>query len=424
MKWLIIDDDTRIYDNKYRYINIGDCVQGFAIETLLLQMGVSQSDIIYTTKQKIKNYEGEPAVYPVNFFMYDGEDIVYPDNVKPVFLGLSLARRHAGLTQPQIAYLKKHAPIGCRDITTYEFISSFGIPAYFYGCVTMTLPTRVDCVGDTVFIVDAPKALLPHIPADLLARAEYVHQEFTEDYAYFTNGAYQYTKDIFNKYNEKAELVITSRLHCAIPCMAAGIPVILARDYVSYTFDFLHNIMPVYYPETFDTIDWNPQPVVNNAHKEMMKMIAISRLKSCYENNFDVVSPKYSISTARASIKTFEQQMEQRFCNNDKVQYMVWGMNGLAEEVCAHINAHYPNFEMIGAVDTYAHNRHMLKLEKKLNGIDITDVSTIKNNPNALVIVTFNLTTTALQYLEKINRKEKDFLLIAEPYLSNAEVIK
>ena len=43
--------------------------------------------------------------------------------------------------------------------------------------------------------------------------------------------------------------------------MALGIPVILCREAMDPRFSFLSTIMPIYTPENFDRIDWNPPAV-------------------------------------------------------------------------------------------------------------------------------------------------------------------
>ena len=38
-----------------------------------------------------------------------------------------------------IYHLKQHAPIGCRDFYTVSLLEKYGIPAYYSGCMTLTL---------------------------------------------------------------------------------------------------------------------------------------------------------------------------------------------------------------------------------------------------------------------------------------------
>lgn len=42
---------------------------------------------------------------------------------------------------------------------------------------------------------------------------------------------------VYKEYRRQATLIITSRVHVALPCMAMGIPVIFAKNEYSYRFE-------------------------------------------------------------------------------------------------------------------------------------------------------------------------------------------
>src|SRR5690606_16492447 len=70
------------------------------------------------------------------------------------------------------------------------------------------------------------------ISKDLLASAEFINQEppsnkFTE------NEKFEMAENLLKKY-AKAKLVITSRIHCALPCLALGTPVIFVNGFDSF----------------------------------------------------------------------------------------------------------------------------------------------------------------------------------------------
>ena len=76
-----------------------------------------------------------------------------------------------------LSYLKNHEPIGCRDKYTMENLLKHGINAYFSDCITLSL------------------ALI--------------------------------------KRYAKAEMVVTSRIHCALPCLGLDTPVLFVDDKAS-----------------------------------------------------------------------------------------------------------------------------------------------------------------------------------------------
>ena len=65
--------------------------------------------------------------------------------------------------------------------------------------------------------------------------------------------------------------MITSRLHCAAPCAAMGIPVIFAVTERSSRFAWIETLLPVYTPEQYAHIDWNPKPAAYEPMKKKME---------------------------------------------------------------------------------------------------------------------------------------------------------
>ncbi|MBU5488421.1 hypothetical protein KQI77_09780 [Clostridium sp. MSJ-8] len=70
-------------------------------------------------------------------------------------------------------------------------------------------------------------------------------------------------KDIMKEIKENAKLVVTRRLHVALPCIAMEVPVVLAHQCDTglvevCRFSGLDRIIKVYKPEEFDSIYWNP----------------------------------------------------------------------------------------------------------------------------------------------------------------------
>ena len=74
------------------------------------------------------------------------------------------------------------------------------------------------------------------------------------------NVAEAYEHHLLKRYAEEASLVLTSLLHVASPCLGLGVPVILCRGDRDSRFGLIEQIIPLYTPERFDEIDWNPEP--------------------------------------------------------------------------------------------------------------------------------------------------------------------
>jgi lipopolysaccharide biosynthesis glycosyltransferase len=92
---------------------------------------------------------GTPAVLP------------FPARIRPVFLSVH-ADSARTLTPEVLDYLRRHAPIGCRDWSTTLLLQAAGVPAFFAGAVTTTLAglaTRSPGGADLLVDVDGPGAV-------------------------------------------------------------------------------------------------------------------------------------------------------------------------------------------------------------------------------------------------------------------------
>lgn len=118
--------------------------------------------------------------------------------------------------------------IGSRDSATHNFLASYGVPSRLVGCATLTFP-RYDGVREGIYCIDVTDEVKegayqigydPHFETHecpLLSLDEANEDAIMEQY----RKAYT----LLEKYR-KAELVITSRLHVTLPCLAFGTPVI------------------------------------------------------------------------------------------------------------------------------------------------------------------------------------------------------
>lgn len=114
--------------------------------------------------------------------------------------------------------------------------------------------------------MDSPKGIDKYLPDEYKDRVVYVSHE-TDSGEKLEERA----KKLLERYGREAALVVTSRLHCASPCMAMGIPVILARKYFDPRYEWIGKYLTLYTPDLFPEIDRNPQPVELEKEKEKTK---------------------------------------------------------------------------------------------------------------------------------------------------------
>jgi len=170
-----------------------------------------------------------------------------PSCVQPLFISFHAtgSKSECGSITNQhfLKYYKKYQPIGCRDNTTLKAFTALGVDAYFSGCLTLTLKRENLARTEDVCFVDPfgprkgtylfplpgepefPNELFEKFPADIRRSACYMtHHTDEKD----PQKRLKYAKELIAKYS-KAKLVITSRLHCALPCIALGTPVIFIK---------------------------------------------------------------------------------------------------------------------------------------------------------------------------------------------------
>ena len=182
-------------------------------------------------------------------------------------------------------YLKIYEPIGARDIETKKRLEKNGIESYFSGCMTLTL-------------VDAEESVKEKVKKE---NTEYEIEEIThwlepsEVSKKSIDQRLQDVEELLKKY-QGAHLVITNRLHVALPCIALGTPVILVHPeyYDEDRLGAFLKYMDNYTDTEFDNIDIkellkNPKP--NNEEYKQIREQLIERCKDfinkCETNNMD-----------------------------------------------------------------------------------------------------------------------------------------
>ena len=130
------------------------------------------------------------------------------------------------------AYYRRHTTIGCRDTATCNALQSIGVPSFFSGCLTLALPPSSDHGHrEGVLFVD-PFSSIPGLTfrPDLWAQLPRALRSNAERMTHFHASNNLETRlkragECLDRYRNAA-LVITSRLHVALPCIAFRTPVI------------------------------------------------------------------------------------------------------------------------------------------------------------------------------------------------------
>lgn len=275
--------------------NLGDNVQTLAVMNIYRSIRAdSPQEIIPINRDELKSYCGEDVVLLMQGWFgkpYGSFEWPPANAVHPVFAGFHLATgentRRPFEEQGGIEYCKRFAPIGCRDLSTRDYLLSRGVDAYFSGCHTLTFPQRESEPAEgKVYIVDVEPSWMKKIPQSLRSDAVIVSQGFyfgtyppTDEEAIAVE---QEAVELLDEYRRCARMVITSRIHCAMPCLAMGIPVIFlaSGSDKDARYSVLQHFIPTYTLDDIGEINWSPQPVFFESLKRAMIQNAVERLEA------------------------------------------------------------------------------------------------------------------------------------------------
>lgn len=351
-----------------RKINIGDYAQILAIDYLYQMMGIDQKEIVYIEYYDLFDYSGEYVILPINFIFFNayyGErDLILSPKIIPVFLGIHAI--NGNYNEREVEYFKRYSPIGCRDVWTLSIFREKNIEAYLQGCITMVFPKREvnSAAYKDIYFVDIPKSLEAYVPPTISEKAIHLSQEIYGDIALWLQGEQcdtikEYMKTRLNKYRDNAALVVTSRLHCAIPCIAMGIPTIFACEEYAANYTWAEKLMPIYTPDTFRDINWNPDIVEYEDLKHKILAYAIKRIQNVFNEHCDRcdISEFFEAKTAREYKDSYTWRLEQygreHWDAGKEFKYVVWGVTQITDEVCGYMEQKYPEAVLIGVIDDY-----------------------------------------------------------------------
>lgn len=291
--------------NQYKYSvpewpmdgNIGDCIQSIAVENLLKKAGIGNVGIV--NRDEVSGYDGCRTKLVMQGWFADYAGVRHfplSANITPVFIGFHLnvikRTRERFIINGYAESLKPYQPVGCRDRDTAGFLRRIGVDAYFSGCMTLTFDKRKSPPSDggKVFIVDLDKKSLSKVPEDILKRADssVSHKYFFKKHPISREEADDFenrARLILERYKNEASLVITSKIHVAMPCIAMGIPVVFISDDVyNERFDVLKGIIPLYSYKDAKYVDWNPQAADIGELKNAIIENAIAQIRGTASN--------------------------------------------------------------------------------------------------------------------------------------------
>ena len=197
--------------------NIGDDIQ-----TLAVAQHINQ-EYSLVDRDFLHRYVGEPCAVVMNgWFTHQPQNWPPAPAITPIFLGFHLNPKVASEFEKHKAYFERFAPIGCRDQATADIIKSWGVDAYVSGCATMTFPARKNEPAEPkVILVDQNRHHFVGLERRLAIKVGHILPFPIE-----SKVRLEAAENLLDFYRLNAGLVVSSRIHSAMPCAAMGIPVV------------------------------------------------------------------------------------------------------------------------------------------------------------------------------------------------------
>lgn len=167
-----------------------------------------------------------------NSWFLVGNDFRAPSpRLAPILHGVCIGRDHLMKT-PWRDWLAENGPVGARDTVTLELLRGHGIAAEWTGCLTAFMGERLVAPAERrgVLFVDVDaETEARFIPPEIAARAERLTNFVPPAIVRDPLRRLAYALRLMARL-ARAELVVTRRLHVALPCVGLRTPVCVLPD--------------------------------------------------------------------------------------------------------------------------------------------------------------------------------------------------
>ncbi len=214
--------------------NIGDDVQTYGAWQLL-----GGADY-FLDRESLHNPDIDENVKLLcnGWFMKNPENWPPHKDLDPLFISMYIDHKHGCyekmLSPDLIPYYQKYAPIGCRDKNTLKLFKKLGVDSYYSGCATLTLPKYTGERTEEILLVDPFVKIFDKKYTDTQIE-RLIPEKYKNKVSLITHHDFEMkhlpieermknVEKLLERY-AKAKLIITSRIHCALPATAMGTPV-------------------------------------------------------------------------------------------------------------------------------------------------------------------------------------------------------
>lgn len=215
----------------YTTNNLGDEIQSIAARQFL-----PRADLLVDRDDWTRYPPGSDGEFKIilnGWFTHDPGKWPPPGFLRPLLISMHISRerhRRTALVPPSqallegenLAYLKRHEPIGGRDLSTVSLLTEHGVRSYFSGCLTLTLGAGDRRARkDYICAVDLPEQLYQALAARV--RSPILRLSHRDPHGGTFEERCTKAGRLLGLYAH-AKCVVTTRLHCAMPCIGFGTP--------------------------------------------------------------------------------------------------------------------------------------------------------------------------------------------------------
>lgn len=209
----------------YSSDNIGDDMQSLVLRRWL---NLREDEVTYVDRDKhtlTGNSDGTITLL-INGFIGEGALPIQSNescNIDPVFVAVHLYvidKDGPGKLQQ----LAGAAPVGCRDYITQKRCNERGVPAYYSGCPTILCETADVNEDIDILLVDVNPRSLPDLPEK--------HIRYSSNMISSKTPFLKRREMCLRRWEllSRSRLVVTSKLHAAMPALGMGKPVVFIHE--------------------------------------------------------------------------------------------------------------------------------------------------------------------------------------------------
>ena len=295
--------------------NLGDYIQSIAAK-----QWIHSDHILGLDRDRLNTYNGPSVKLVMNgWFMEEPSNWPPSNKIIPLFLSFHLnpSAQKEMLTPQGIKYLKAHQPIGCRDKYTQKTLEEKGVKTYFSACLTLGLKRNLYVAPQTIrkgiLVISPMERLLPEPKTFSLTKTNnffnVLIQALKFPFKYFqykiamgkldnfladSNEKVSWHSQLIDRKKESestriiaaenqlkliasAQLVITSRIHSALPAVAFDTPVLFLSDGLNHPnqksrLEGMEAFFPII--NSSELASWkNKKPKLSEVHHPFVKMI-------------------------------------------------------------------------------------------------------------------------------------------------------